>query len=231
MEDVQMISFALALSLLTGCGGSVVVDEADPFGAAWSAVWVDHKDSEYESIVVSNVVGLCGKLQAQAEAYKDYEDEFENALEDIDNFCEDMEEPTKTYARASAGLNAVGNKFLTMGVATEDGDPEVDEDTFQVGDLPGLSGGLTYVLEDNTASLLADWDPDDDADDNCGADELDYEDAYDFWVLDEGSELEINNLTDSSFSATLDGDLLDVDGDDAGSITGSFSPIYCEVDD
>ena len=224
-----MVRFVLLVSLLTGCGGSVVVDAADPFGIAWSALWVEHKDSDTETIVVSNVVGLCGKLQAQAEAYKDYEDEFEDA--DFDTYCEDMEEPTKAYARAAAGLNAVGNKFLQMSVVTEDGDPEVDEDTFEVGDLPALGGGLSYVLEDNTASILADWDPDDDAEDNCGVDELDYEDAYDFWYLDSGSELEIANLTDTSFSATLDGDLLDVDLDDAGSITGSFSPIYCEVDD
>ena len=226
-----MISFALALSLLTGCGGSVVVDEADPFGVAWSALCVDHKDSEYESIVVSNVVGLCGKLQAAAEAYKDYEDAYEDAAEDPDSYCEEMEEPTQEYYRATQGLNAVGNKALSLGVANEDGDPEVDEDTFQVGDLPALSGGLSYVLEDITTSVLVDWDPDEDWDDNCGVDEVDFEDMYDFWVLDEGSELEISNLTDASFAATLDGDLLDADGDDAGTITGSFSPIYCEVDD
>lgn len=231
MEDVQMISFALALSLLTGCGGSVAVDEADPFGVAWSAIWIEHKDSEYEEIQVSNVVGLCGKLQAAAEAYNDYEDAFEDAIEDPDSYCEEMEEPTQTYVRATQGLSAVGNKFLSLSPTTEDGDPEVDEDTFEVGDSPGLSGGISYILEDNSTSVLVDWDPDESVDDNCGVDEVDFEDMYDFWVLDEGSELEIANLTDSSFAATLDGDLLDADGDDAGSITGSFSPIYCEIDD
>ena len=195
-----MVSFALALSLLTGCGGSVVVDEADPFGIAMSAIWIEHSDSEYEEIVVSNVVGLCGKMQAVVEVQEDYLDALEDALEDLDSYCEEMEEPSQELARAMQGLNAVGNKFLRMRPTTEDGDPEVDEDKFEVGDSPGLGGGLSYVLEDQTTSILVDWDPDEDWDDGCGIDEVDDEDLADVWYLDEGSELEITNLTDNSFA-------------------------------
>lgn len=224
-----MSRFVLALPLLIGCGGSVVVDEADPFGLAWSAIWIEHKDSDFEEIRVSNVVGLCGKLQVAAEAYKDYEDEVEDI--DTDDWCQDAKEPSQDYARAVQGIYGVGARFLFMSVVTEDGDPVVDEDTFEVGDIPALGGVLSYVVEEFITSTLVDWDEDDDFEDRCGVDEVDLDDAYDFWYLDDGTQLEISGLTDTSFAATLEGGLLDADLDSTGDINGSFAPIYCEIDD
>lgn len=72
----------LALSLLTAWNGRVKMDGIEGFGLVWSAVWMaDADDEDDQSLWLSNVTGLCRKMQKAASGtealYDDFEDEDE----------------------------------------------------------------------------------------------------------------------------------------------------------
>ncbi|MES2643945.1 MAG: hypothetical protein V4850_30935 [Myxococcota bacterium] len=226
-----MIRLACVLPLfaLAGCAGSVQLEELAPFGGAASAVWLHWDDSNYDSVVLTNVPNACAKWVAFAETTKDLAQEIDDF--DQDDFCEESHDLTMAVARAGDALFHEGVHTLSLGVY-EGGSTEPDEETYEVGDNKrSLSGTLTYYENSPYAAYLADWDVDEDRDDNCGVDYDDLETKTDQWTLDDG-ELEVGRLMDErSLSARLAGDLKDRDDDDdAGEIRASFTATWCEVD-
>lgn len=218
----------LPLLALVGCAGSVTLEDVDSFGGGASAVWFHSDDSNYDSILLTNVVGACGKWQAYAQAQEDYADATEDI--DADDWCEEAEAPTKAFARATNALFHEGVHSLSLTVFG-DGTTVPDEDTYEVLDLTALLyGQMTYYESSPSAAILRDWDPSDDLDDGCGVDEDDLELDSTTWILSDG-ELEIDAVSDEKgLQATLDGELVDDDGDDAGTITAVMSATWCEVD-
>lgn len=218
----------LPLLALVGCAGSVSLEEVDTFGGAASAVWVHWDESEYDSILLTNVGGACGKWQAYAQAQADYAD----ATEDIDedDWCEEAEAPSKDLARATNALFHEGVHALTLTVFGG-GTTEPDEDTYEVLDLTALLyGQMTYYESSPAEAVLRDWDPSDDLEDGCGVDDDDLELDSTTWALSDG-DLEIDSVNDEKgLSGTLDGELTDDDGDNAGDIDATFSATWCEVD-
>lgn len=220
----------IPLLALVGCAGSVAVEDLDPFGGAASAVWFHWDDSDYDSIVLSNVVGLCGKWTA----YVETAEELEDAAEDLDvfdnDYCEEAMEPMFRHARAAEALFHDGAHYLELGVREGDRS-EPDEDTYEVdGDKRSLSGTVSYLGESAWSNILAEWDPEEDFEDGCGLSASDLESDIDLWYLDEG-ELEIGQVADERVvGGRLEGELADSDGSDEGEIKASFSASWCEID-
>ncbi|MDP2310889.1 MAG: hypothetical protein Q8P18_33025 [Pseudomonadota bacterium] len=225
---MMRLPFLLPLLAMSGCAGSVQLEEVDPFGGAASAVWLHWDDSEFDSIVLTNVPGACAKWQAYADTANDLYD----AVEDIDedDYCEDAMEPSLAAARAADALFHEGAHTLSLAVY-EGGSTEPEEDTYEVGGTTrALGGTLIYYENSPYAAVLADWDADDDYEDNCGIDQDDLETETDRWTLSEG-ELDFGQVTDErSASAYLEGDLDDDDGDDAGEIIAKFTASWCEIE-
>lgn len=217
-----------ALAPLAGCAGSIQTDEVDGFGTVASAVWLFNDDSNTHQIVLTNVVGACGKFQAYYEAYDEFEDAAADlGLDDLDDYCEEMEEPSKNLATSADALYHEGAHYLTL-TLSDGGDTEPDDEEYEVGDDPGVYGALTYIENSPYAAVLQDYDPD--AEDwLCGVDEDDVEQDQDSWALDDGA-LEVTAVNDeANVSGRFEGELADDGGDDAGNITFSFTATYCEV--
>lgn len=218
----------LPLLALTGCAGSVHLEEVDPFGGALSAVWFHWEGSKYDSVVLSTVPNACAKWGAFVET----SEELARALKDIDedDYCEESREPWMAMARAGDALFHEGVHTLSLGVY-EDGSTEPEETTYEVGDNKrALGGTLTYYENSPYSAYLADWDEDEDYEDNCGVDLDDLETRTDRWSLTDG-ELEIGQVTEQrSASGRLEGELEDHDGDGAGEIAASFTASWCEID-
>ena len=215
-----------------GCAGSVKVDEIEGFGLVTSALWIHLEDGKAEghSFILANQSGLCDSLTSYYEAVAEFNDAVEDA--DMDSFCEDMEEPYQDFADASSTINNEGARYVTFSV-NDDGESEPNEDSYDVGDDPGVNGGVTYYEGDPTSDLLEDYDPDADLADNCGMDtEYDAEDYYEAWAFDDGS-LEITGVSDEdSVKGDLEVDLItaDEDGDDAGTLVAGFTASYCHIE-
>jgi hypothetical protein len=223
-----MARFALIpLLALTACAGSVTVEEIDGFGGVASALWVYDDDANAHTIRLTNVVGGCAKLQAIREA----EEEFEDALGDIgfndlDDYCEIMEEPTKRAAEAGTAAYHEGAHWLTLSV---DGGDEPDDDTYEVDGDPFVAGYIQYFENSPYEAALSDYDPDEENDALCGIDSDDLEFDTDDWALDDG-ELEITAVNDeANASGTFEGELVDPEGDNEGDIRFSFTATYCEI--
>ncbi|MDP2314104.1 MAG: hypothetical protein Q8P41_14475 [Pseudomonadota bacterium] len=216
------------LFALVGCAGSVQVEDIDPFGAAASAVWFHWDDSDYDSLLLTNVMGACGKWQAYAEASKELDD----AVEDMDenDYCEDAKEPSLAVARIANDLFHEGTHMLALTVY-EDGSTEPEEETYEVGDpRQALGGTVTYYGASPYAAILADWDEDEDWEDNCGIDTDDLDADIDSWSLSDG-ELELLSVKDEGAAAgALEAELVDEDGDRDGDISARFTATWCEVD-
>jgi hypothetical protein len=219
----------LSLSLLAGCS-SVSLEEVDPFGGVASALWVHFDDADSHQIILSNVAGGCGRLQAAAEAEAAYWEAVESLdVGDLDDYCAELEEPFLAYADAMSKVYYPGAHILTLGVS-DGGDTEPDDDTYEVGESPSLSGSMAYVEEDVYAEFIEDYDADGGFGSDCGVDLAKVNGAADYWSLVEG-ELEITAVNDEkSLSGKLEGELEDDDGDNAGDIRVSVSATYCEVD-
>ncbi len=221
--------------LAPGCAGSVKVDEIESFGLVTSAIWIHLETDDFEShsIVLSNQSGLCTSLESYYSAYQEFEDAVEEASENIDDFCEEMEEPYADYADASSTVNSDGARYLNIAV-NNDGESEPEEEEYEVGDDPGFGGGITYYTGDLLSDQLEDFDPDGDAADNCGVDpeDFDAEDYYEAWFFDDG-DLAISSVSDEDSvkgEFTVDLVTADEDEDDAGTATGKFSATYCHIE-
>jgi hypothetical protein len=222
-----MFRALLPALLLSGCAASIQADEIDPFGMGASAAWVHwNGDFEYDTIILSNVGDVCGKLEALQEAADDYAD----AAEDIDkdDYCEEARVPAQKWARIADSLYHDGAHFVQFTV-NEDLTLQPDEGTFEVGDLrDGLSGNVTYYTNDPFKSYLQDWDPDEDYEDDCG---VDIDDAdTDYWLFQEG-QVEFTTVEDEQVAkGKLEVDLAEDDGDDAGELTSNFTAGWCEIE-
>lgn len=220
---------SLALLPLVACGGSVTLEDVDGFGVVASAVWLHEDDTDSHQLVLSNVSGLCERMNAVQEAYDDYEDALEDlGTNDMDEYCAVMEEPTLALARATDAIGHDGAHFLSFTVY-QDGDTEPDEETYDVGGDPSVQVSVTYWENSPSASILSDYDADAD-DTDCGVDADDLEASVDTWTADDG-ELDITALNDeASLRAVFEGELVDPDGDGAGDIAAQFTATYCEIE-
>lgn len=224
-----VLASVLAPLLLAGCAGSVTTEEVDGFGPVVAATWVYLDDSDYHYVVLSNVPGYCGKLQAFYEAQEDWLDAVNDlTINDLDEYCEVLEEPSLDLARAGNALIFEGAHYLSFSVR-EDGDSEPEEEEYEVGGDPAVDGSLRYHENSPYQAVLEDYDPDDD-DINCGVDEDDLVTRTDDWYLEDG-DLEITAVNDeATVAGRFEGELAEPGGKGEGDISFSFSATFCEID-
>jgi hypothetical protein len=229
------------LVLLGGCSGKVKMSEADGFGMVWSSVWVSEDDSDdAQSIVLSNVTGVCRKMQKAAEETKEYYDEIEDEYEDLDyddeeEVCEFYQGMFSQYAKIYKPLYPKNAHYLSMSFRDEDGRADVDEGTWEADRDADerFSMGIDYYGAGSPFQLLADIiDCDDDDWYDAYEDAYDeFEDEYQSWGADDG-EVDITKVRDEKKAkGTFDVELIDEDGDDDGEATGKFSASWCEIDE
>lgn len=225
-----MIRLACSVSLLSlvGCGGSIVLEDVEPFGRTASAVWIHYEDTLRDSIVLTNVGNACQKLQNYAEAKKDLDHLLANL--DVSSYCEDAEEEAIAAARAANALWHDGANILTIDVfADESSEPK--EETYDVGDdEPRLSASMVYWKSSPYQAVPRHWDPTDELEDNCGVDD-DYTHVMrDSWKLTKG-EFDVEEIEKGEWvQGRLEGQLRDEDDDKAGDIEVSFTADWCPVE-
>lgn len=227
-----MYRFARLLPVLALFGCSTVsAEDIDGFGIVWSSLWVhiDADDYESHSVMLTNVPGACGLIQDYWDASKELTEELED-LDDYDDYCEDMQEYYENAATAADALYHEGSNFVSITVYDDEYDTEPSDEKYEVGDSDaGLSAGITFYTESPYASILDDWDEDEDYEEGCGVDSED--DYADYWALEDG-EFDIAAVNDeASLSGQLEGDLIDDDGDDAGEINVGVSATWCDIKD
>jgi hypothetical protein len=230
------------LALLTGCSSSVKMSDADRFGTVWSSVWLSEEDSDdAQSVVLSNVTGVCRKMQKAAEETKDLYDEIEDEYDDLDyddedEICEFYADMFGRYAKLYEPLYPKNAHYVSMVFRDEDGRAELDEGTWESDRSADerVNMSIAYFGAGSPWQLLADvidCDNDDWYDDYEDAYD-DFEDEYQTWRFDDDGEVEVTNVrNDRKVKGTFEGGLLDDDGDDDGEIKGSFGASWCEVED
>lgn len=233
----------LAVSLLAGCHGRVEMDGLDDFGRVWSAVWMaEVDDDDDQSVWLSNVTGLCRKMQKAAVETEEFYDEFEDEYDDLDS--DDEEEVCEFYqsmygrmAKIYKPLYPRNAHYISMEVY--DGRrnglsqrAEFDDGTWEVGDPDdNLVGRVTYYDSGSLFQVLAD---EMDCDDDDWYDDVyeDFEDSLDIWYFDKGAELDITSVrSEKKLKGEFGGDLLYYDGDEDGEVQGRFSASWCEVEE
>ncbi len=219
----------LSLFALTACGGSVSLEEVDGFGGVASAVWLYNDDNDTHRIILTNVAGACGKLQAKYEADDAFADAFADlGPNDLNDYCEVMEEPSMDVARADDALYHEGAHHLTFWVL-DGGDTEPDDDEYEVGGDPAVDGNLYYYESSPGRAAQEQYDPEAEDDIFCGVDEDDLELDADSWYLSDG-ELVIEDVVDEqSVRGTFEGELEQSNGKGAGDILFDFTATYCEI--
>lgn len=215
---------------LAACAGSVETDALDDgFGAVWSSVRLHGTETDSESIVLTNVMGACGKLQTYNELYVAFMEEVEDM--DAEDYCSDAMEPALALAKAGDSLYYEGAKYLS--VYPLDGE-EWNDDGYDIPEDAG--GGITEYTDSSYAGWADDWDEDGDWEDGCGIDSQDAWDIYNVFAMEKG-EVNIDSAeNESRASGDLEADLLEVDletyeTDDAGEVTATFSAVYCEIEE
>lgn len=224
-----MFRLVLPLFALTGCAGSVALEEVDGFGPVASAVWVYYDDWDAHGILLTNVTDACGKMQAQYEAVEEETDVMLDHLGEGD-YCEETAEAQIAAARAGDALYHEGAHWLSIELS-EDGDSEPDEEEYEVGGDPRVSGLLMYVENSPYAAKVDQFDPESDDAFHCGVDPDDKETDTDSWRLSDG-DLEITNVNDEkTVSGRFEGELEESGdgGDSAGDIAFDFTATYCEI--
>jgi hypothetical protein len=230
------------LALLAGCSSSVKMSDADGFGVVWSSVWTSEEDSDdAQSVVLSNVTGVCRKMQNAAEETKDLYDEIEDDYDDLDyddedEVCEFFSDMFGRYAKIYNPLYPKNAHYLSMSFRDEDGRAEVDEGTWEAdrSEDDRVSLSIAYYGAGSPFQLMADvidCDNDDWYDDYEDAYE-EFEDEYQAWRFDDDGEVEVKKVRDEKkVKGTFEGDLLDDEGDDDGEVKGKFGASWCEIED
>jgi hypothetical protein len=247
----------LALLLLSGCPGKVTFDELEKFGSGQSAIWVEMETKtaygSYTShyLVLANKPGLCKTMQTALQQGADMSDEAWSSLYDGngEDFCDAYGDYVSFMAAELDKFIGPGANNLTMslakgnlvdgwvdydwGIEPEDGtyslyDWDVDE--------PGLvfDASVTYHHA-NAYQIMADsmldefdywygcWDYYASYDDMDDASEM-------YWTDGGRGEAQITLKGANKVRVVFNAALVGEDGDDAGTMDGSFTATYCPVE-
>lgn len=219
--------FSLVLLLLsTGCAASVSAEALDGgFGPGLSAIRLHTKgeDSDTDSLLISNVGGLCAKWQNLTTATSELLDASSDVMSK--HYCENLEEPAQNYVDAAQATYPKGANFLSISV-----DGGLDEDSFDTPKEAG--GGMATVTSVPFDGVMDDFDTDGSVMDGCGVgDDVFNEDFSDTWNIGDGT-LELTSVkSEGPVSGTLEAALKDDDGDIDGDIKASFTASFCEIED
>lgn len=230
---MRRILSLLLLAPLAACS-SVKPEDLDGFGLVMSSVRYTQDYGEYdmETVVLTNVSGYCRKEQAFQEAYQEWIDANEDAIEgDAEDYCSDMYEPTIAMADEGRKLVYAGANYMSLYV-----EDSFDDDGYEIGEDIGAS--VSYITEDPYDVILEDFDEDGEIEVNddgtytiCG---VETEDDGDFYLAEKG-DVEVTTAKDEGTAAgSFELDLVeytdDGDTDDAGELTGSFRASWCDIE-
>jgi len=219
---LTFLAFPLPL-LLTGCPASVTAEGLDDgFGMPVSAVrfHVTSDGGDSDTILISNVPGLCEKYGSFAEASKAFTD----AAEDVtsQNYCKNLEEPLNAYVPAVQALQFKGATYVSLSVN------DFDEGEYAFGET---GSGLVQAYTDlPLEGVLDDFDADGSLVNGCGTNFNTDSDPVDTWTLDDGSVKLDTVESKGAASGSADGTMKDENGKADGDFQATFTAAWCEVD-
>lgn len=232
----------LALLFLSGCAGSVTLDnnrDIDSFGPALSAEWItmdydgeisDFREEKEHQLMVTNMAGYCSGLEFAIRSCRDaWQEYFGTKDRPQEAFCSQGPEIYTALAESFVSMHKEGNRFVGATVV-EDGviAAEPDDGTYEVGGL-GLVDeaawvGLTDFQANPWLAAAEAFDKDE-----CRVEGDDVQDAMGHYLGTDG-ELELD-LSGDQLSAKLDdAELIDNDADEAGDLDYEVSFSRCEIE-
>lgn len=229
-------SVALPLVTLAACQGSVTIDSDDvpPFGTVGSSLWLDIDldgeaepagNDEFHILLLSTTAGLCQMLPDVLEACGSVAEDIQES-----GSCDDG---AALYERLGEALDPVqgqGARQLAITLVENNqlwSEPDSDDyDAIPPGQAAsGDSFALSLAVYDENpwTGLGESWD-----DNDCESDDEPDDFANTYQADDGRLDLEVK---DDTVTGTLeDGELDDLDGDDQGDFTLSFSATRCPLE-